>query len=112
MKVYAQKLENPLLKENVRELEGVGFAQKVLPLLFHWLILVGFLGFVIYFLLGGFKWITSQGDKNKIEEAQKQLTYAFIGLFVVFSIFAVTKIIGKIMGIEGLESLQISLPTL
>lgn len=112
MKVYAQRLENPILEENIRNLEGVDFTRRALPFFFNWLIVIGFLAFLIFFILGGLKWITSQGDKNKIEEAQKQLTYAFIGLTIVFSIFAITKIIGKIMGIEGLENLQISLPTL
>jgi len=112
MVVYAQRLENPLLEENIRNMEGADFAARALPFVIHWLLLVGFLAFLVYFILGAIKWITGRGEKNSVEEAQKQLTNAFIGLFIIFSIFAIIKIVGRVFGISGLEGLQISLPTL
>ena len=45
-----------------------------------------------YLLWGGFDWITSGGEKEKIVKAQQKITYAVIGIiFVVlsFGIFAV-----------------------
>lgn len=110
MKIFA--LNNPALNSDMGGLTGTGFLNRALPFLFTWLIIVGVLFFLIQFILGGLKWIQSQGDKSKIEEAQKQLTFAFVGLLVTFSVFMVTKVIGLAFGITGLENLQISLPTL
>lgn len=112
MKVFAQQLENPLLNESIKNIKGIEFVRRLLPLLVSWLILIGFITFLIYFLIGGLNWITSQGDKNKIEEAKKQLTNAIIGLFIVFSIFLIIKIIGWVLGISNLQELIISLPRL
>ncbi len=112
MKIFAQGLENPVLKDSVKNLEGVDFFNRALPFLIHWLIIVGFFFFLVHFLLGGLKWINSQGEKNKIEEAQKQLTFALVGLLVVFSIFAIIRIIGFVFGLSGFENLQITLPQL
>lgn len=112
MKILAQGLENPVIKEPLRGKGGTEFLNQALPFFFTWLIIVGFLMFVIYFILGGLKWIQSQGEKAKIEEAQKQITYALIGLLVSFSIFAIVKIIGFVFGIQNLEGLKINFPTL
>ena len=109
MIVHAQKIENPLLTKNT---EGLEFAEQVFPFIIRVLIFLGFIAFLVQFLLGGIKWINSQGDKNKIEESQKQLTYSFVGLFVVLSIFAVIKVIGAVFGVKGLENLQLLLPRL
>lgn len=76
------------------------------------LITVAVIYFLVYFLLGGINFITSEGDKNTLEVAKKQLTYAFLGLVIVFSIFAVMKIIGFIFGLDSLANLQIAIPGL
>lgn len=53
-----------------------------------------------YLLWGGFDWITSGGDKDKVAKAQQKITYALIGIvFVIisFSIFGI--IAGNVLGI-------------
>jgi len=112
MKVYAQSINNPVLDPAVRSLSGEQFLDKIMTLFVSWLLIIGFMFFVVNFILGGIKWIQGKGDKAKIEEAQKQLTYAFVGLLVVFSIFAVIKIIGTAFGITGFENLIMNLPKL
>jgi len=113
MKVFAQtKLENPLLEESIKGLSGMGFMRRFIPFLISWLILIGFITFLIYFLIGGLNWISSQGDKNKIEEAKKQLTNALVGIFIIFSIFVIIKVAGFVFGVSNLENLLISLPSL
>jgi len=112
MKVLAQTLENPILEESLKGLSGVDFIKRALPFLINWLILAGFGAFLIYFFIGAYNWITSKGDKTGIEEAKKQLTNSFIGLFIIFSIFVIIKVIGWVFGIKSLEELIISLPRL
>jgi len=45
--------------------------------------------FVIIIVVGGFKWMTSGGDKEKVATAQKYLTNGILGLFVTLAAFAI-----------------------
>ena len=47
-----------------------------------------------FLIFGGLRWMLSQGDKKKVEEAQKTVTYAIIGLIVVFLSFFILNLIG------------------
>lgn len=111
MKVHAQ-IKNPILKPELQNKSGIEFVGDFISFLITLLLLLGFILFFVHFILGAYKWISSEGEKGKIEEAQKQMTYALIGLGTIFSIFAIIKIVGYIFGIQGLENLQLTLPTL
>ena len=67
------------------------------------LTLVGGLMFIIYFVLGGISWITSSGEREKVEKAKKQMTNAAIGLIIVVASYGIAFIIGKVLGIEILN---------
>lgn len=69
------------------------------------------MAFVIYFIVGGFKWITSSGDKSKAEEAKTELTQAAIGLIVVAVSIFIAGIVGGVVGINLLNPLKILFPT-
>ena len=58
------------------------------------------LGFFIY---GGLRWIMSVGDKKKLEEAQKTLQYAIIGLLIVLLAFFIINFIGMVFGVSLLK---------
>ena len=48
------------------------------------------------FVYGGFVWMLSAGNTEKIEKGKRILTWAFIGLVVIFSSYAVLSfILGK-----------------
>jgi len=64
---------------------------------------VGGLAFIIYFTMGGLKWITAGGDKTKIQEAQTQMTQGIVGLVVITVGLFVVGIIGGILGIDFLN---------
>ncbi len=54
-------------------------------------IFLGFLGliFIIIIIVAGFKWMTSQGDSNKVEDARKQLQHGVIGLLIVLAAWGI-----------------------
>ncbi len=64
---------------------------------------VGSLAFVIYFTLGGLKWLTAGGDKNKVQEAQTQMTQGALGLIVITISIFVVGLVGGILGIDILN---------
>ncbi len=58
-------------------------------------IILGFLGTiaVLLFLFGGFKWLTSQGSSDKIDEAKKLMGAAVVGIAIIFASYAVSQFI-------------------
>lgn len=68
---------------------------------------VGGLMFLLYFVLGGLSWITAGGDKTKVDDAKSKMTSAAIGLIVIASAYAISFIIGKVLGIDILNPSKI-----
>ena len=61
---------------------------------------------VIFFfmlVIGGIRWILSAGDKGKMEAARSQITAALIGLIIVFSAYAIVRLINTFFGIDILN---------
>ncbi|MDO8503752.1 MAG: hypothetical protein Q7S60_03605 [bacterium] len=56
--------------------------------------------FFIWLILGGIKWISSSGDKTKMEEARGQITAALVGLVIVFSAWAIAQLIKTLFGVD------------
>ena len=62
---------------------------------------------VALIIFAGAKYITSKGDQAKIDSAKKTLTYAFVGLAIIFLSFFIVTFISQITGVS-----QIANPTL
>ena len=62
-------------------------------------LLIAGLATFLYLLLGGVQWITSQGSKDKIQEAKDKITNAIIGLAIVASAWAIYHLIDYFFGI-------------
>ena len=58
---------------------------------------------LLFFILGGIQWITSGGDKAKVEAARNRLVYALIGLIICFLAFFIINLIGGFFGIKLLN---------
>ena len=67
---------------------------------------VGSLAFVLYFTLGGLKWIIAGGDKTKVSEAQTSMTQAAIGLIVIVVSYFIIGIVGAVLGIDILNPIK------
>lgn len=52
---------------------------------------------VFYLILAGFKYVTAQGNPEKIQEAQKALMYGIIGGVVIVAAVAILAIIGDVV---------------
>ncbi len=58
----------------------------------------GGIWFIIQILGGAFQWLSSGGEKQALQNAQKRLTNAILGLFVVIFTYALIGIVGLIFG--------------
>jgi hypothetical protein len=58
-------------------------------------VILGFLGIVafIIILLGGFKWMTSGGDEEKIGEAKKLMGAGVVGMAIVLASWAIASFV-------------------
>lgn len=64
---------------------------------------------LIYLVYGGIKYITSGGDKGKIDAARSHITAAIIGLLIALATFF---IVGLLLGLFGLSINNLKIPTL
>ena len=71
----------------------------------------GGIWFIIQFLIGAFKWITSGGDKTNVEAAKEHLTHAVISLAILVSTYIIVGLVGAIFGLDILNPQKI-IPTL
>lgn len=56
--------------------------------------------FLFQFTIGGFNWITSGGDKAKLQASRDRLTNAFIGLVIVVGGWAILALAGQFFNID------------
>ena len=56
--------------------------------------------FLLQFTIGGFGWITSGGDKAKLQSSRDKITNAIVGLIIVSSVWAVMTLVGQFVGID------------
>lgn len=66
--------------------------------------IISAIAFFVILVMGGVSWLTSGGDKAKVEQAQKSITSALIGLAIVASSYAVYMLVLDFFGIN-LDSL-------
>ena len=60
----------------------------------------------LFFLLwGGIRWITSSGDKTKVQAARNTLIYATIGLIIIFLSYFIINIITTIFNVQSVTTL-------
>lgn len=81
---------------------GRSFAQYASSI-FGFLTIVAGLAFMLYFVLGAVKWITSGGDKGQVESARDQMTAAAIGLIAVIASYTIAGIVSLVLGINILN---------
>lgn len=54
----------------------------------------------VMLIWGGIEWLTSGGDKSKVESAQHRIQAALVGLFIVFAAWAIMTLIGSFFGFD------------
>lgn len=59
------------------------------------------LGFIVW---GGLNWVTSEGDKTKVESARKMIIYAVVGLIIAFLAFFAVQVLGGLFGFDLLKA--------
>jgi hypothetical protein len=104
---------NPVIKGGLNQVTSPQiYFNSVIQTVFSIFFIVAIIYFIWHFIMGGYHWISCEGDPKKIETAKSEITFSLLGIFVVFSVFAVLRLVGYVLGISGLDSLTISWPSL
>lgn len=62
--------------------------------------LAGVLVAFVFLILGAIEWITSGGDKGKVESARGKITNAVIGLIVLAAVTAILTLVQDFLGVS------------
>jgi hypothetical protein len=107
----AGTVTNPILG-NLGKQTGAGFFASAIPAAISFALIVGALIFFAMLVWGAIEWISSGGDKQKLETARGRITSALVGVVLLFASFAIIKLIGFFFHIDVLNNLIFSLDQL
>jgi hypothetical protein len=93
-------LHNPALSTQLQLLTGMEYLKKMLPNVIGLLFVIGAIVFFFMLIIGAIQWISSGGDKGKLESARGRLTSAVVGIIILFSVFAIMKLVELFFGIS------------
>ena len=83
-------------------IDGGVFPDLTAKTIFIWLvnfiIIIGFGLAFVFLVLGFIKYVTSQGDKTALDQAQKWITYAALGGIGMLAAFTLKTIVIKTVG--------------
>ncbi len=100
------QLKNPIVGDKLNPssgVEAVGQFNNVVQVIITSLLVVASIFFVFNFIIGGIRWITSGGDKARIEGARSSILNAVVGLVVVFSVFVILSLLESLFGVNLLQ---------
>lgn len=97
--VNSYRLTNPILG-NLRNLSGADFFAKLIPAIINLVLVVGAVVFMLVLFWGAISWITSGGDKTAIESARGRVIAAIVGLAILFSVWAIIRLLETFFGIN------------
>ncbi|MFA5024740.1 MAG: hypothetical protein WC523_07380 [Patescibacteria group bacterium] len=90
---------------------GTTIIGKLLANIFTAMIIVGAIILVIMIIWSGLAIITAGDNKEKLQGAQKRLTWALVGFVILVCVFAIASFIGNFLGLEWLKTLSLPFPT-
>jgi hypothetical protein len=67
---------------------------------------------LMYLIWGAFEWLTSGGDKGKIDSARQKMTAAVVGLIIVSASYAILIVVIRFLGFTNLTEVFNSVRTI
>ncbi len=95
-----REIETP---ENIPS--GVDAPENILQTSLDLLTIIGVIAALIFLLYGGLLWVTSSGDKAKVDRARQTIIYSIIGLVVMILAFVIVQTIGYFIGSSFLSNI-------
>jgi hypothetical protein len=79
---------------------GVGGINPILQWALTLIFVFAGIAAILFVIWGGISWITSAGEKEKLEGARKKVLYALIGLIIIFASYLIVRTVGSVLGVD------------
>ncbi|MFA4930253.1 MAG: pilin [Patescibacteria group bacterium] len=89
-----------LLPDRLNPLSNFASVEELIFALFTWAYYFAGLIMIAYLIFGGYKYITSGGNEEKIKEGQKSITNAIIGFVIVLAAATILETLKLVLEIE------------
>ena len=76
--------------------------ENILSQVIGFLTIVGVIFFAIQIILAGYTYLSSEGDKAKLEESRKKLTNSIMGLAIIVIAVGFSALMATLLGIEDI----------
>ena len=76
---------------------------KVISTIIGVMTAVAAIWFIFQFIVAGYQWIQSGGEKNALSEARDKITNSLIGLIIVVGAWLIIGVVGQVLGLEILN---------
>lgn len=77
-----------------------GTLEKIIQIGIQILIILGVVLALFFIIFSAIQWVTSEGDKQKLQAARNRLTYTIIGLLVILLAIFLVNFVGGAFGIN------------
>jgi amino acid transporter len=106
---------NPPSGMDIGKGDPIAAVGKVIGTVINLFIVIAGLTLLTFLLWGALDWITSGGEKEKVQKAQNKITNAVIGILLIFAVIIIFGYLaGDILGIvkRGSTGWELKIPTL
>ena len=80
--------------------------ENILSQVIGFLTVVGVIYFAIQVILAGYSFLSSKGDKAKLEESRKKLTNGILGLTIIVVAVGLSALLASLLGIKDIFDLN------
>ena len=117
--IFAQNdgiIRNPAINPesklgDISQKSGAEIIGTLLSNVFMAMIIAGVIILVIMIIWSGIAMMTGGADKERVQIAQKRLTYAIVGFVILICVFAIANFVGGFFGLGFFKTLKIPWPT-
>lgn len=83
--------------------DGATYIPAFISRIISVIVVVAGIAFFFMFIIGALQWILAGGDKAQTENARARITQALTGLVILFSAWAVAKVVESVFGVNILN---------
>ena len=94
------KIEGPGINPGATSADSVQVVDKILSFIIGFLSILLIIWLVIRIILASYSYISSSGDKNKVEQARRALTEGVIGLTIGLLAIFIVSLLAKLIGVD------------
>ena len=107
-RLYNPQLINPFNAYNFSQ-----YGSRLYSVLFVLFFVICVVAFMLMFIWGGLKWVTSGGGKEKVESARSTISNALTGLLILLILWVIIQLINTVFGIDvaDIGDIRIGSPT-